>query len=217
MRKKSCLQKSRSAFTLIELLVVISIIGILASLAMKVMDAGQDQEDILASQKLVNDISYAVEAFYAKAHRYPKTLQKDAPSSCSSTHYATDSEGGYLKVLVTGYKVAGGSYAFYDPDPEDVYDNDRLKDAWDQPIEYRICPRNTAYFNKYFGGSSATRNDVITFPGNPKKYNIWSKGADMKDTAQKYKSYEAKGGGKYRAGGKNDAGTDAEDDIGNWN
>lgn len=208
---------------MVELMVVLAIIAMLTSMGFYMFDAAREREKVVETTNTIQRLSEAIEAYYAKTLQYPPELATESPNGLGETSgngYLAHLRGKVGTTIRQGATVKSQSLFFYEPKPEFIFDADHVMDIWGWKIEYRVSPRNTQDLkNRFNSGSVDAKNDVLNFPGNPKKYNLWSPGKDGNSTGQKYQGTIAPATGSansnYNSGGYQ--GTDyAEDDIGNW-
>ncbi len=79
--------KVRTGFTLIELLVVIAIIGILSTLAIVALGSARQKARDAKRVADINQISRALELYYADNNSYPSLITPGLPISFGSTTY----------------------------------------------------------------------------------------------------------------------------------
>jgi len=101
MKSNAVLQSHHQrGFTLIELLVVISIIGILAGMALPVLTKVQGKAKVKIAQIEINNIVSAVTAYYGAYNRYPCTKEaldavSQTPVNCPDFTFGLPSAPGY--------------------------------------------------------------------------------------------------------------------------
>lgn len=206
-----------------ELMVVLAIVAILSSLGFYMFDAAKEREKVLDATNTIQRLSEAIEAYYTKTLQYPPELASESANGSgvlAGDGYLPHLRGrvGLTRRTGVGLALTSQSLFFYEPKPEFISatDSDHVLDVWGFPIQYRLCPRNTQDFKTRFYtilDPTTLKNAVLNFPGNPKKYNLWSPGKDGRDDGQDYSGPVPNN--SYKSGGY--SGTDfSEDDIGNW-
>lgn len=197
----------RRGFTLIELLVVISIIAILSAFVLMGIGSSRDEADKLKIQSLVDDIALACDAYHSATGRYPDSEVKNMSPSLPLVAPPTKV---YYTQLQSGHAGSNGPISYLEVDDEYLNPSEPgvVFDMWGQEIRYRRCPRNTQDYKGFWG--SGGRQEVLSFPGNPKRFNIWSVGPDELGGNQLYQ-----GTGTYESGGYN-GDEDSQDNPRNW-
>jgi prepilin-type N-terminal cleavage/methylation domain-containing protein len=95
---KSCGNKLKQGFTLVELLIVISILGVLASIALVSFRSAQIRGRDAQRKNDLKQISSALELFYADYAKYP-TATSTSPDACP---YNASTQTGSLCTWGTG-------------------------------------------------------------------------------------------------------------------
>ena len=159
--------RGRLAFTLIELLVVVTIIGILAGLAMPALNGALTQAKRTQAASMVANVKTALNSYQTEYGRWPTDIFANETASISSCYTASSSS---LYSLLTGKDIPSGANphltSFMEFNSKELYYSSGsaagFKDPWNNPYGIMLDVNYDNQIVVPFDRTLSTNNSTAT-------------------------------------------------------